>query len=172
MQYRLKIDPDLCIGCRSCELACSLENDGIMASARSRISVIGFIEGNVYELPYNFPTTCKQCKDAPCLAACPEDAIRQDQKAGDVIVIDTDRCTGCRKCVRACPYGAMGFDENYKRPFKCELCGGGRPACAEICPSDAICFQKSRAFYAKGQALSMAAYEILKKPEKAVLPGK
>ena len=30
MQYRLKIDPDMCIGCRSCELACALENDSVM----------------------------------------------------------------------------------------------------------------------------------------------
>jgi len=171
MQHRLKIDPGLCIGCRSCELACALQNDGVMASSRSRISVIGFIEGNGYELGYNFPTTCKQCKDAPCLSVCPEDAIRRDQKIGDIIVINPDRCTGCRKCVRACPYGAMGFDEEAKAPYKCELCGG-YPVCAEVCPSGAICFQESQSFYSKPQALSMAAYEILKKPGKAVLPGK
>ncbi len=161
MPQRLKINPQRCLGCRSCELACALENDGIMATGRSRIAVISFMESRAYGLPYHFPTTCRQCADAPCLTACPENALIRDRKSGHLLRIDAEQCTGCRLCIRACPYGAIGFDDEARKAIKCELCSG-MPACARICPSGAIRFESSKSFYAKTSALQMEAFHILK----------
>ena len=161
MPQRLIIRPDRCIGCRSCELACALENDGIMATGSSRIAVITFMESGAYGLPYHFPTTCRQCADAPCLAACPENAILRDRSSGNVLRIDAQRCTGCRLCIRACPYGAIGFDEKSRTARKCELCHG-TPTCVSICPSGAIQLEQVKQFYAKTSALQMDAFQILK----------
>ncbi|MEP1029348.1 MAG: molybdopterin-dependent oxidoreductase, partial [Alphaproteobacteria bacterium] len=56
-----------------------------------------------------------------------------------------DRCTGCGECVIACPYGAMGYDAIDHHAVKCDLCHdrravGRRPACATVCPGEAITF--------------------------------
>jgi Fe-S-cluster-containing hydrogenase component 2 len=161
MKQQLKINPDQCIGCRSCELACALENDGIMAAGRSRIAVISFVESRVYGLPYHFPTTCRQCEDAPCLIACPENAIGEDLQGGRIVRVDTEQCTGCGLCERACPFGAIPIDPVSRKAYKCELCDGD-PACVVICPTDAITFVAQKPYFAKNTALQMRAFSLLK----------
>jgi len=161
MELQLKINPDQCIGCRSCELACALENDGILAAGRSRIAVISFAESREYGLPYHFPTTCRQCDDAPCLMACPENAIVNDLKDGRIVRVDTEQCTGCGQCTRACPFGAIPIDANSRKAYKCELCDGD-PACVAICPTDAVTFVAQKLYFAKNTALQMRAFSLLK----------
>ena len=161
MVQQLKINPEQCIGCRSCELACALENDGQMAAGRSRIAVISFVESRVYGLPYHFPTTCRQCADAPCLSVCPENAIVNDLEDGGIVRVVTETCTGCGQCVRACPFGAIQIDPASRKAYKCELCGRD-PACVCICPTDAITFVAQKPFFAKNTALQMRAFSLLK----------
>ena len=48
------------------------------------------------------------------------------------IEVNADDCIGCRMCVRACPFGAMGFDKKEKLADKCDFCGGD-PECAKHC---------------------------------------
>ena len=161
MVQQLNINPDQCIGCRSCELACALENDGIMTAGPSRIAVISFVESRIYGLPYHFPTTCRQCEDAPCLTACPEDAIGEDLQDGRIVRVDADQCTGCGQCVHACPFGAIQLDPASRNAYKCELCEGD-PACVAICPTDAITFVVQEPYFAKVTALQMQAFSLLK----------
>jgi Fe-S-cluster-containing hydrogenase component 2 len=161
MVPQLIINPDQCIGCRSCELACALENDGIMALERSRIAVISFVESREYGLPYHFPSTCRQCKDAPCLIACPENAILNDLQDGRIVRVDTEQCTGCGQCARACPFGAIQIDPAFCKAYKCELCDGA-PACVSICPTDAVTFVAQKSFFAKNTALQIQAFSLLK----------
>lgn len=158
---QLKIDPDQCIGCRSCELACALENDGVMAHGRSRIAVLSFKENKTYGLPYHFPTACRQCADAPCIIACPEDAFVRGEANDRTVRIETDRCTGCGQCVRACPFGAIRVEPVSGKATKCELCQG-EPICVRICPSDAIAFVDQDPFFAKTTARQMEAFSILR----------
>lgn len=159
MPKRLRILPERCIGCKSCELACSLLNHGEMNPSKSRITMISFTEGPS-KLPYHVPLTCRQCADAPCLDVCPVDAISRTKDTVKTVVINYEACIQCGKCGDACPFGAMLFDRDSGNPFKCELCGGD-PACASICPSEAIVFSQQRPFYAKPHALQMDGFSIL-----------
>lgn len=173
MAKQLKIDPRKCIGCKSCELACSLRNESTFNPSVSRISNITFIEGT-YALPYNFVTTCRQCADAPCLSSCPTKAILRRKDQTKAVAIDRDQCIGCGVCIRACPFGAMLFDTTAKKAFKCEICGGD-PACAQMCPTGAITFTGGKPFYAQPEDSQLQAYSILSQRNKANIrknPGK
>jgi Fe-S-cluster-containing dehydrogenase component len=159
MPTQLRIIPAKCTNCKSCELVCSLVNDGVLNPSRSRITVIGFLEGK-YSLPYNFPSTCKQCADAPCMAVCPVAAIARKKDKMKTVVIDAEICIDCKECIKACPFAAMLYDAEKKLPYKCELCGG-KPACVPICPADAIEFVNQKAYFSQVQAREMEAYSIL-----------
>jgi len=134
-------------------------NYGELNPGKSRIIVISFI-GDKYTLPYNFPSTCKQCADAPCMKVCPVNAISREKDKMKAVVIDYGVCIHCKKCVEECPFGAMMFDSATKSPYKCELCKGD-PACVSICPNGAIVFMNQKTFYAKRQASAMQAYSFL-----------
>ncbi|MDP6501784.1 MAG: 4Fe-4S binding protein, partial [Dehalococcoidales bacterium] len=69
-------------------------------------------------------------------------AISKRESDGAVL-IDTSICTGCQKCVLACPYNAMGFDPRERKAVKCNLCverreRGLEPACVSVCPGRAL----------------------------------
>ena len=171
MPKQLRIIPENCIGCKSCELACSLATSDELNQSKSRITMMTFVEGK-YPLSYNVPLTCKQCADAPCLRSCPVSAISRLRNEMKTVVIDHESCIKCGKCVAACPFGAMLFDSETREPFKCELCGG-QPACASICPTAAIVCGPQRPFYSKGQALQMEGFAILSQRHKeSVRPSK
>ncbi|RJQ39765.1 MAG: 4Fe-4S dicluster domain-containing protein [Dehalococcoidia bacterium] len=125
MAKALKIDLEKCVGCRTCEMVCSAKHAGIINPFQSRIKVIREQEWE------GVPMTCAQCEDPQCGAVCPVKAISRDEVLGRV-VIDYDRCIGCRMCVTACPFGLMNFDSVAKRVTKCDLCDGD-PECAKFC---------------------------------------
>ena len=66
MAKALHMYPDKCTSCLMCEMACSLENEGLFNPAKSRIKVFEFEHGKT-----SVPYTCTQCKEAWCLHACP-----------------------------------------------------------------------------------------------------
>jgi Fe-S-cluster-containing dehydrogenase component len=70
------------------------------------------------------------------LKACPEGAIGISPKTG-VVIIDGKKCDGCGNCIEACPYSAVGFDDERQQAFKCDLCGG-QPNCVRFCPAHAL----------------------------------
>jgi len=164
MPKQLRIYPEKCIGCKSCELACSLVNEKEMNPSKARINMVFFREGT-YPLTYNFPSTCKQCADAPCMESCPVGALTRTKDSMKRVVVDCETCINCGHCVSACPFGAMHFDREKKVPFKCELCDGA-PECVSICPSEALVFVQQRPFRAQPQALQMKGYALLLKKNK------
>lgn len=133
MQKVLVSDPGKCTGCGVCQIVCGLHHAKVCNPERSRIQVIDLKAGGRF-----LPLTCQHCEDAPCAAACPKEAIRLD--SGQVrTLVDYDRCVGCRMCVFACPFGAMRFDADRGRPYKCDLCGGD-PLCVAFCEPGALAF--------------------------------
>ncbi len=133
MQKVLHINPDKCTGCLQCEMACSYENYGTFAPAKSRIKVFDF-----HETGKKVPYTCTQCDEAWCLHACPVEAITLDKTTGAVVVNEAT-CVGCKVCTIACPFGTINYVQETGKVQKCDLCGGD-PACASACPTGAITF--------------------------------
>ena len=131
MRKMIVVDPELCAGCRVCEISCSAAHYNVFQPSKSRISIVKY-----EALGIDIPVLCQQCKNAPCMAVCPVDAINPDPATGAMIV-DESRCIGCRACMSACPFGAVNFDVDKGKPIICDLCGGN-PKCVEICPSNAL----------------------------------
>jgi aldehyde:ferredoxin oxidoreductase len=112
-------------------------------------------------VPVKNLTTNQLPEDAPCLSACPEDAIGEDLQQGRIVRVDTELCTGCGQCARACPFGAIKMNPASHKAYKCELCDGD-PACAAICPSGAIGFAVQEPYFTRDFALQMRAFSLLK----------
>jgi Fe-S-cluster-containing dehydrogenase component len=144
-------DTAKCVGCGRCELACTEFNDGKAAPSLSRIKVdrnLNFGPAGVLawrEGQGNWgdglivQDLCKQCPHpVPCANICPEDAIVVAPE-GKARVIDLGKCTGCKICLKACPWEMISFDPESQKATKCHLCNG-KPKCVEACPAGALSF--------------------------------
>jgi len=102
--WGMVIDLDRCIGCEYCLRACSATND-VRADRPWNIVVA---ERTSTDHPFYFSRPCLHCQDAPCVEVCPVQAtfVRED----GIVVMDYDRCIGCRYCEVACPYDARKFN--------------------------------------------------------------
>ena len=127
----LKFDPINCVGCRVCEIICSMRHTGTCNPARARLKIEGEEDTLISSV-----RVCRRCKKAPCIAACPEFALGKDPETG-VIILNQELCIGCGECVEACPFGAMFLDPLTEMPISCDLCGGD-PGCVKFCSTSAI----------------------------------
>ncbi len=130
---RLVVEPERCTGCRNCELFCSLKNFGEVNPARARIHIVREHTDNIIT---TVPVVCRQCEEALCLEMCPAGALSRDLKTY-AVVVDPDKCLGCRTCVEVCPFGAPSVDPRTGKMEKCDLCGGD-PTCVKYCSQFAI----------------------------------
>ena len=130
-----------CVGCDACVVACASEN-GTAPGGFWR-QVVTFNEDRHPGLPvFHLSLACNHCLDAPCERHCPALAIARDDRTGAVL-IDADRCIGCRYCSWVCPYDAPRFEDARGVMGKCTLChhrllDGGTPACVGSCPTGAL----------------------------------
>ena len=141
----LVFDSKRCIGCKACMAACQLENG---LSETPEVNLFWIREREIGEYPkvkvvFSQENICKQCFDHPCVKSCPYGAISVAE--GGVVVIDESKCTGCERCVPACPFDAITVDRSLNAR-KCELCferrveKGDVPRCVSVCPSGALVF--------------------------------
>ena len=157
-------DTSVCIGCKACEVACkqwnqlagnepefrdSFDNTGRLDAENWRH--VKFIEkmpdehvsvgnGQAWLMMSDI---CKHCTHASCLEVCPTHAIVKTEF--NTVFIQQDVCNGCRACIGACPYGAIGFNEESGTVHKCTMCydrlqNNMIPACAKACPTQSIQF--------------------------------
>jgi len=125
-------DPDKCVGCTVCEYACAFEKEKVFNPLKSRIRTV-----RLHPL-INLAVTCRLCEDAPCVAACPREALEQSEKTG-IILVDEEKCNGCGWCIEACDYGAITLHPEKRVVVVCDLCDG-EPKCIQWCPEEALDF--------------------------------
>jgi Fe-S-cluster-containing dehydrogenase component len=136
-----QLDLNLCTGCGACVVACAIENE--LPWGTSWRWVDTFNEERVPDIPvHHLSLACNHCADAPCMAACPAVAYRRDPVTGAVL-LDPEKCIGCRYCTWACPYDAPRYDPSRGVVSKCTFCNsrqhqGFTPACASQCPTGAL----------------------------------
>lgn len=141
-KYGMVIDCRKCIGCHSCATACRDEFNVPPGVWRSWVKVIEKGEGEEKQRSF-LPRLCNHCDHAPCVMVCP---VRASFKRADgVVLIDYDKCIGCKYCITACPYDARFVNHVRKTVEKCTFCihridKGLKPACVEICPVGARTF--------------------------------
>jgi len=164
--YGMGIEVDKCIGCGNCLEACKIENDVprepffvrtwverytiasdgnvIVKDIRESIgeSRGAIVEKNILR-SFFVPKLCNQCKNPPCVQVCPVAATFTTDDG--VILVDEERCIGCRYCIHACPYGARFLHPVTRVAEKCTFCyhrivRGLLPACVEVCPTQARLF--------------------------------
>ena len=129
----LAVDYTRCTGCRLCEIACSLHQDGVTNPAAARLAIVRWDEEAIH-----VPTVCQQCDVAMCEQVCQPGAITRN-RATSALLVNYDLCIGCRMCVIGCPYGAMSVQPGSRRVIKCDLCGGD-PRCVRFCETGALRF--------------------------------
>ncbi len=131
MSKKLWVTPYRCIGCRSCEIACSfVHSKSPMAPAVTRVRAYTFTATT------SSVNLCLQCDDAACQKVCPTTALPRNSATG-AIEVDMNKCVLCMMCTVACPFGNIHFDKGQKEIVKCDVCEGD-PACAKFCPTRAL----------------------------------
>lgn len=133
----LVVNIDRCIGCYSCEVACKLENDVALGERWSKVVQVEPFGEFPHVKSYWIPTHCQQCADAPCVNVCPTGASYRDPET-NIVLVDKEKCIGCKYCMMACPYGVRSWNEAEMVVEKCTLCNhltvnGEDPACVKNC---------------------------------------
>ena len=157
-------DNTRCIGCRACMVACK-EWNGLPGAESA--DEVDFFQGPGYQNPRDLDADnftiityaekvesadwvfgrklCMHCLEPACASVCPTAAL-QKTELGPVVLVD-DRCIGCRYCMLACPFQVPKYQYDAISPkvSKCTMCydrvsNNLEPACAAVCPTDAITF--------------------------------
>ena len=123
-------EPAKCTGCDVCEYVCSMEKEKTFNPVKSRIRAVRL------NPIFNIAVACRTCKDAPCVTACPKDALRQSVESG-LVAVDEEACDGCGWCIVACEYGAITLHPETRKAILCDTCEG-EPACIQWCPEGAL----------------------------------
>ncbi|MEE9116120.1 MAG: 4Fe-4S dicluster domain-containing protein [Thermoplasmata archaeon] len=159
-KWGMIIDLKKCDGCEACTVAC--QNYHFIPFGQEWIKIYE-TRDNPLAPPYPFPRPCMHCESPPCRDVCPVGATYR--RRDGVVLVDHNRCIGCRYCMAACPYSARYFnwgepphtpeelahEYSPEEPWphirgvveKCDFCAsmgeiGMLPACVIGCPSGAI----------------------------------
>lgn len=171
------VDLTACAGCRMCEAACA-EANGLPEPALDEDTSLVHRETSdtQWQVVNRFETSkgdvyvrrqCMHCVEPACAAACLTKAMLKTEE-GPVIWRE-DKCMGCRYCMISCPFDVPKFEYNSATPRiqKCRMCWervtkGGKPACVENCPAEALTFGP------RGELLELARQRIYQEPGRYV----
>ena len=162
-RYGMVIDLRRCIGCDTCTIACKATNATSRGIMWNR--VLKYETGKYPDSKLNFlPITCMHCQEPECEKVCPTGATTRREDG--IVIVDRDKCIGCRYCMVACPYAARYFFDESRTYYpqyttayekmkqedrelgtvqKCDFClerveQGLQPACVVACPTSARFF--------------------------------
>jgi Fe-S-cluster-containing dehydrogenase component len=103
-KWGMVIDQAKCTGCGYCTMACRARNDVAPEVSWTRVIQVGTIGGK----PVFLPRPCQHCENAPCVEVCMVGASYR--RPDGIVMMDYDKCIGCRYCQVACPYYARAFN--------------------------------------------------------------
>lgn len=162
-KFVMVVDLAKCRNARKCQSSC---NKNHYITGENAWIKIYKMQDSGSSSPYWQPTLCQHCDEPPCVKVCPVDATFK--RRDGIVLIDTDRCIGCRFCMAACPYSVRVF--NWSDPAqtelieqaayspdyagvpgkkgtvdKCDFCPhmidkGEMPHCVTACPNDVFSF--------------------------------
>ena len=106
----LAVDLRKCVNCGACEKACAErhENGRPRLKIKDTVQSRGHMYGN-FVLPIN----CKQCENPACIEVCKNQAIVRND---GILYIDDEKCIGCGRCVKSCPFNAIFMYEECVKP--------------------------------------------------------
>lgn len=131
IKWTMVLDLAKCVGCHACTITCVAENKlppGVVYRPVMEEEI-----GSYPAVGRRFvPRPCLHCQNPPCVKVCPVTATYKDENG--VVVVNYDRCIGCRYCLVACPYSARTSD--FGEWYTAETADGigamyGRDAAAE-----------------------------------------
>ncbi len=161
-KFVMVIDLSRCKSVKACQSSCNHAHD--LNPGLNWIKIYPMQDAE-YTAPYWEPTTCMHCDEPPCVKVCPVDATFKREDG--IVLIDSDRCIGCRFCMAACPYSTRVFNwetpelpkEVAAQPYscetsipqkigtvsKCDFCAdmtrkGELPHCVSACPNGVFFF--------------------------------
>ncbi len=142
--YAMAVVVAKCIGCQACTVACKFQNNVPEGQYRTKTPVVG-PKGTFPNVSMYFEKqACQMCQNAPCVEVCPTKASHYNE-AG-VVLVDVDKCVGCKYCLTACPYDARFINKDTGAADKCTFCWEARvskgqvPACVSTCVGGALVF--------------------------------
>ncbi len=155
--YGKLVDTTKCIGCKRCMSACKRWNNLKIDRYEELTDRETSLTGNTWTV-VNLRTQsmnrdqrtyvkwqCQHCEQPACAGVCPVTAITKLPQGP--VVINEDKCIGCRYCFQACPYKIPRFDFRKRVTRKCTLCYNRipllnymKPACVAACPVGALSF--------------------------------
>jgi Fe-S-cluster-containing dehydrogenase component len=156
------IDLSVCNGCYCCQIACKDEhvaNDWTPYAkpqpdtGQFWIGITELVRGQVPKVKVTYiPKMCHHCEEAPCIADCKPEAIYK--RDDGLVIIDPEKCTGCKLCKDACPHDAIFFNEHLNIAQKCTGCAHlldnddewQVPRCVDQCPTEALRFGEEKDF--------------------------
>jgi formate dehydrogenase iron-sulfur subunit len=152
----LLVTPELCTGCRGCQVSCKewnklpaekTRNTGTYENppdlTANTWNKIEFVEKKKGAEWLFISRRCMHCADAGCIKICPVVGALYRTREG-AVAFNKRKCIGCKLCSVGCPFDIPRFDENDK-VSKCHLCfdrtpAGLAPLCAKTCPTGAIAY--------------------------------
>jgi anaerobic dimethyl sulfoxide reductase subunit B len=145
-QFGFFFDQSRCSGCNDCAVACKNWN-GLPPGPLKYLKIYEYERGSFPDVRIHFQwVPCYHCEEPVCARSCACGAIYKEPEFGAVL-IESEKCDGCRMCYEACPYGAPVFesDEIGAKPRKCTMCMdrliiGEKPICVLSCPNRALDF--------------------------------
>ncbi len=145
-QYGFFYDQSRCSGCHTCTVACK-SSHGLPAGPLKYLRIYQYEKGTFPDIRLHMHwIPCYHCEKPICIDACSAGAIYKEANYGAVL-IDNEKCDGCRLCYDACPYGAPVFEseEVDAKAYKCTMCIerlvlGKKPICVLACRMRALDF--------------------------------
>ncbi len=182
------INPERCIGCKHCEIACAIEHSqsknlyqAVFEEPLPRPRI--HVEPGLY-LNTSLPNKCRHCDPAPCMQVCPSGAISRSDDLSEIVLIDGNKCILCGMCAVVCPFDVITYGRTWTVTLrrdvaiKCDHCidrqrEGRMPACAEACKVKALQFGEinelvKAARTRLSEAVSVAVGQI--RPEVTLIP--